>query len=64
MRFDYSIDHHEQLVTSYENDVTTWPHFWVLRDLRELQLVTSVLRTLPENPSLIPQWRRRFTSFP
>lgn len=63
LRFDYPTDSHAQLVTTYGADVTTWPHFRILRDLRELQLVTSVLRTLPENPSLMPQWRRRFTSF-
>ncbi|MGV9680759.1 phosphotransferase enzyme family protein [Nocardia sp. NPDC003482] len=62
LRFTYPVDHHRQLAAAYGIDVTTWPHFPILRDLRELQLVTSVLRTLPENPALRPQWQHRFTS--
>jgi hypothetical protein len=34
----------------------------VLRRLRELQLVTSVLPVLDANPALRPQWRLRLDS--
>lgn len=44
-------------------DILRWQHFSVLRQLRELQLVTSVLPVLKTNPALFEQWRYRFVSF-
>ncbi|WP_181722909.1 phosphotransferase [Nocardia gipuzkoensis] len=63
LRFDYNTDYHEQLASEYGVDVLEWPGFPVLRKIRELQLVTSVLPTLRSNPSLYEQWSHRFESF-
>ncbi|MFI2473083.1 phosphotransferase enzyme family protein [Nocardia xishanensis] len=63
LRFRYDPDHHRRLADSIGYDVTKWPGFETLRELRELQLVTSVLPTLGENPSLRPQWEDRFRSY-
>ncbi|WP_280335658.1 phosphotransferase enzyme family protein [Nocardia wallacei] len=63
LRFNYPVDHHTRLVAEYGTDILHWPGFGVLRNLRELQLVTSVLPTLHANPSLHEQWRHRFTTF-
>ncbi|GAB2937163.1 aminoglycoside phosphotransferase family protein [Micromonospora polyrhachis] len=63
LRFAYAGNVHEELAEAYGTDVTDWPGFPVLRQLRELQLVTSVLPVLHDNPSLTPQWRHRLTTF-
>jgi hypothetical protein len=59
LRFDYGPRVHHELSAAYGVDVTTWPGFPVLRRVRELQLVTSVLPLLAANPSLRPQWEHR-----
>ncbi len=63
IRFGYSPNYHRQLSSEYGIDILEWPHFPVFRQLRELQLVTSVLPVLDANPSLYEQWRWRFTTF-
>ncbi|WP_433204647.1 phosphotransferase enzyme family protein [Nocardia sp. CA-107356] len=63
LRFRYPTDYQRQVVAEYGFDIAHWPHFPVLRRLRELQLVTSVLPVLRSNPTLLDQWRHRFTSF-
>jgi hypothetical protein len=63
LRFNYTVDTHGQLASDYGFDVTTWDGFPVLRRLRELQLVTSVLPVLEGNPGLREQWERRYRSF-
>lgn len=63
LRFGYSPDVHQGLVDAYGVDVTTWPGFPVLRRLRELQLVTSVLPVLSANPALRPQWQHRLKTY-
>jgi hypothetical protein len=62
LRFDYGADLQRRFVHAYGVDVTVWPGFPVLRRLRELQLVTSVLPALEANPALRPQWRLRMDS--
>ncbi len=62
LRFDYGSDVHQRFARAYGVDVTTWPGFGVLRRLRELQLVVSVLPVLEANPALRPQWRLRLES--
>jgi aminoglycoside phosphotransferase (APT) family kinase protein len=62
LRFDYGHDLHRRFVHAYGVDVTAWPGFPVLRRLRELQLVMSVLPALEANPALRPQWRLRLDS--
>jgi aminoglycoside phosphotransferase (APT) family kinase protein len=46
----------------YGHDVTRWPGFAVLREVRELKLVTSVLPILHSNPHVVPELRRRLDS--
>lgn len=63
LRFGYSPDVHQGLAEAYGVDVTAWPGFPVLRRLRELQLVTSVLPVLNANPALRPQWEHRLRTY-
>lgn len=46
----------------YGFDVTKWPGFPVLREVRELKLATSVLPILRSNPGVVPELRRRLDS--
>jgi len=46
----------------YGFDVTRWPGFTVLREVRELKLATSVLPILKSNPHVVPELRRRLHS--
>jgi hypothetical protein len=62
LRFDYASDVQGRFVRAYGVDVTRWPGFPVLRRLRELQVVTSVVPVLGANPALRPQWRLRLDS--
>ncbi|MEU7570068.1 aminoglycoside phosphotransferase family protein [Micromonospora sp. NPDC049240] len=63
LRFRYPGNPQEKLATTYGFDITGWPGFPVFRELRELQLVTSVLPVLHGNPSLADQWRHRLRTF-
>lgn len=63
LRMDYSADEHTPLAQGYGFDVTGWRGFPVLRRLRELKLVTSVLPVLRSNPAVRPQWEHRMRSF-
>jgi hypothetical protein len=58
-RFDPTGAAHANLAAHYGVDVTAWSGFPVLRRVRELQLVTSVLPVLRSNPNLEAQWRHR-----
>ena len=44
-------------------DVMAWPGFAVLRRLRELKLVTSLVPVLASRPVLQPEWRRRLETY-
>lgn len=63
LRFDYPGDAHRELADRYGFDVTRWEGFAVLRRLRELKLVTSVIPVLRSNPDIRQQWQHRFNSF-
>lgn len=63
LRFRYSPDVHQSMVVHHEVDVTEWPGFPVLRRLRELQLIISVIPALSVNPGLLPQWRHRLSTY-
>jgi hypothetical protein len=55
-------DEQQDFAEAYGLDITTWDGFPILRRLRELQLVTSVLPVLSANPALRPQWEHRLRS--
>lgn len=63
VRFDYGSDIHGALASAYGFDVTTWDGFPVLRRLRELKLVTSVVPILGSYPSIRDQWQHRLETF-
>ncbi|MFC4530539.1 phosphotransferase enzyme family protein [Sphaerisporangium dianthi] len=63
LRLDYATDDHAMLAEHYGVDVTEWEGFPVLRRLRELKLVTSVLPILRSNPSIRAQWEHRMRTF-
>ncbi len=63
LRFDYLGNAHDELARHYGFDVTEWAGFSVLRQVRELKLVTSVVPILRSNPSLRQQWAHRLESF-
>ena len=62
-RFGYTPDVHHGLSRAYGLDITSWPGYDVLRRLRELQLITSVLPILRANPALRPQWQHRLNTY-
>lgn len=61
-RFGGSVRESRTLLRTYGFDVTQWPGFEVLRQVRELKLVTSVLPILRSNPDVAPELRRRLAS--
>ncbi|MFJ8582798.1 phosphotransferase [Micromonospora sp. NPDC093277] len=63
LRFAYPGRIQQELADTYGFDITRWPGFPAFRQLRELQLVTSVLPVLRDNPSLYEQWRHRLKTF-
>jgi aminoglycoside phosphotransferase (APT) family kinase protein len=63
LRFNYPHDDHSLVVARYGFDVTTWDGFPVLRRIRELKLVTSVVPVLRSNPGIRDQWQHRLTTF-
>ncbi|MCP2260570.1 Phosphotransferase enzyme family protein [Streptoalloteichus tenebrarius] len=54
---------HEELAAAYGFDVMRWSGFPVLRAVRELKLVTSVLPVLRSNPGVAAELRLRLRSF-
>jgi hypothetical protein len=48
--------------SAYGFNVTKWPGFSVLCEVRELKLATSVLPILRSNPGVVPELRRRLDS--
>jgi hypothetical protein len=63
LRFATAGTNQPLLAATYGLDITTWDGFPVLRRLRELQLVTSVVPVLQSNPGLRTQWRHRLETF-
>jgi Phosphotransferase enzyme family len=62
LRMDYDPAIQAEFVATYGVDVTQWAGFPILRRLRELQLVMSVLPALSVNPRLRPQWQHRLAT--
>jgi Ser/Thr protein kinase RdoA (MazF antagonist) len=59
VRFGEPAGRYRELVRSYGFDVTRWKGFRVLREVRELKLVTSVLPILSSRPEVRPEFFRR-----
>lgn len=63
IRFGRNRTHHEQFAAAYGFDLLAWPGWPVLRDLRELQLVTSVLDNAHGRPEVARQLGHRLRSY-
>ncbi|MBP2475488.1 aminoglycoside phosphotransferase (APT) family kinase protein [Crossiella equi] len=63
LRFRHTGDRYRQLSRAYGFDVTKWPGFPVLRQVRELKLTTGVLSILRSNPDVRPELAKRMHSF-
>ncbi|MEV6487564.1 aminoglycoside phosphotransferase family protein [Actinoplanes sp. NPDC051633] len=63
LRFDYPGDDHGLLAGRYGFDVIGWEGFPILRRLRELKLVTSLVPVLGSREVLRPQWQRRLDTY-
>lgn len=63
LRFDYPGDDYGALANIYGFDVIAWKGFPVLRRLRELKLVTSLIPVLGSRTVLRPQWQRRLDTY-
>ncbi|RKT51887.1 aminoglycoside phosphotransferase family protein [Saccharothrix australiensis] len=61
-RFGHPAAWYRQLAGVYGFDVTRWPGFPVLRDVRELKLTTSVLPILRSHPDVRGELRRRLAA--
>jgi hypothetical protein len=61
VRFGEPVGRYRELVRSYGFDVTRWQGFPVLRAVRELKLITSVLPILSSRPEVRPEFFRRLT---
>ncbi|WP_204846109.1 aminoglycoside phosphotransferase family protein [Saccharothrix algeriensis] len=61
-RFGHPVRWYRQLARVYGFDVTRWPGFAVLRDVRELKLTTSVLPILRSHPDVRGELRRRLAA--
>lgn len=59
LRFGYPAQEYEDLVAAYGYDVTRWPGFWVLRELRELKTTTGALSVMHSNPGLRNEFAHR-----
>jgi len=58
-RFGYGQDHYGTFAETYGFDVTAWSGFPVLRDLRELRMITTNARKLPHAPQTFGEVQRR-----
>jgi phosphotransferase family enzyme len=63
VRFGDSLGRYRELARGYDFDVLSWEGFEVLRDVRELKLITSVLPILSSRPEVRPELHRRLAAF-
>ncbi|WP_104479466.1 aminoglycoside phosphotransferase family protein [Actinokineospora auranticolor] len=62
-RFGEPADRYRELADGYGFDVTRWAGFAVLREVRELKLITSVLPIMNSSPEVRPELLRRLRDF-
>jgi aminoglycoside phosphotransferase (APT) family kinase protein len=63
IRFAEPVGRYRELARTYGLDVTQWAGFPVLREVRELKLITSVLPIMSSNPGVRPELLRRLDDF-
>jgi Phosphotransferase enzyme family len=63
VRFGEPDGRYRELARTYGLDVTRWDGFPVLREVRELKLITSVLPIMTSHPEVRPELLRRLDDF-
>jgi hypothetical protein len=63
VRFGEPAGRYRELARTYGLDVTRWSGFPVMREVRELKLITSVLPIMTSNPGVRPELMRRLDDF-
>ncbi|WP_156755430.1 aminoglycoside phosphotransferase family protein [Actinokineospora pegani] len=63
LRFGDAATDYRELCAAYGFDVTAWSGFPVLREVRELKLITSVLPIMVSSPEVRPELLRRLRDF-
>ncbi|WP_434598516.1 phosphotransferase family protein [Streptomyces sp. A5-4] len=58
-RFGYGQPHYQEFADSYGYDVTRWPGYATLRDLRELRMITTNARKAMHAPPSLAEVERR-----
>ncbi|MEU0992338.1 phosphotransferase [Streptomyces sp. NPDC005953] len=58
-RFGYRRQHWTDFATAYGLDITTWPGYPVLRDIRELRMITTNARKAAHTPGSLSEVQRR-----
>ncbi|MFI6287659.1 phosphotransferase family protein [Streptomyces sp. NPDC051018] len=58
-RFGHGPAHYTDFATAYGFDVTAWPGYPVLRDIRELRMITTNARKTAHTPGSLAEVRRR-----
>ncbi|MGW4200941.1 phosphotransferase family protein [Streptomyces sp. NPDC004726] len=58
-RFGHGTAHHTDFAHAYGFDITTWPGYPVLRDIRELRMITTNARKAHHTPGTLTEVQRR-----
>ncbi|WP_129843005.1 aminoglycoside phosphotransferase family protein [Streptomyces sp. RFCAC02] len=58
-RFGYEPDHYRAFADAYGFDVREWPGYRTLREIRELRMITTNARKVPQAPATLPEIERR-----
>ncbi|MFF4410164.1 phosphotransferase [Streptomyces sp. NPDC001404] len=58
-RFGHGLAHYDQFATVYGVDISQWPGYRVLRDLRELRMITTNARKVAHAPGTLAEVERR-----
>jgi hypothetical protein len=62
-RFGYEPEHYQQFADAYGFDVRSWSGYPVLRELRELRMITTNARKANHTPGTLTEVRRRITGY-
>jgi hypothetical protein len=61
-RFGYSPQHYQEFAATYGFDVTQWPGYPILRDIRELRMITTNAYKAAHRPGTLTEVRRRIAA--